>query len=98
MRLLWLLFNDVYRKIVHYGLIQGQITLNNENKHVFKLIHLVAKCSKVTNTMLLLKCILHNFSIFLLLFTRNVRMSEGTFCRVEVHLSVLLQQNHYLRF
>ena len=28
-----------------------------------------------------------SFSRFLLLSTSNVRMSEGTFCRVEVHIS-----------
>ena len=31
---------------------QGQITQNIDNKHVLKLIHLVAQCSKITNTVL----------------------------------------------
>ena len=49
---------------MYYGQKQGQITLNIENKHVLKLIHLVAQCSKVTNAVLFLKRILHNFSDF----------------------------------
>ena len=32
------------------------------------------------------KTYITSFSRFLLLSTRNVRMSEGTFCRVEVHI------------
>ena len=54
MRLLWLQFNDKYRNIVYYGLNQGQITPNIDNKYVLKLIHLVAQCSKITNTVLFL--------------------------------------------
>ena len=49
---------------MHYGLKQGQITQNIENNYVFKLIHLVAQCSKITNTVLFLKRILHPFSPF----------------------------------
>ena len=49
---------------VYYGLNQGQITQNIENKYVLKLIHLVAHCSKITNTVLFLKHILHDFSAF----------------------------------
>ena len=52
-----------------------------------KLFQLVAQCSKITNTVLFLKRIFHNFFRFLLLSTSNARMSEGTFCRVEVHIS-----------
>ena len=52
---------------MYYGLKQGQITPNIENKYVLKLIHLVAQCSKVTNTVLFLKRIFHQFSAFLLL-------------------------------
>ena len=40
---------------MYYGLNQGQITPNTENKYVLKLIHLVAQCSKITNTLLFLK-------------------------------------------
>ena len=47
---------------MYYGLKQGQITPNIENKYVLKLIHLVAQCSKVTNTVLFLKRIFHQFS------------------------------------
>ena len=32
------------------------------------------------------KMYITSFSSFLLLSTSNVRMSEGTFCRVEVHI------------
>ena len=72
---------------MYYGLKQGHITPNIEHKYVLKVIHLVAQCSKITNTVLFLKRILHHFFRFLLLSTSNVRMSEGTFCRVEVHMS-----------
>ena len=58
---LWLRFNDRHRKIVCYGLKQGQITSNIENKFVLKLIHLVAQCSRITNTMLFLKRIFAAF-------------------------------------
>ena len=65
MRLLWLPFNDRYRKIMCIiGLKQGQITPNIENKYVLKVIHLVARCSKITNTVLFVKRILHHFSAF----------------------------------
>ena len=47
---------------MYFGLKQGQITPNIENKHVLKLIHLVAQCSKITNKVLFLKHILHHFS------------------------------------
>ena len=46
------------------GLKQGQITQNIDNKYVLKLIHLVAQCSKITNTVLFLQRILHNFFAF----------------------------------
>ena len=49
---------------MYYGLKQGQITPNIENKYVLKLIHLVAQCSKVTNTVLFLKRIFYQFSAF----------------------------------
>ena len=71
---------------MYNGLKQGQITPNIDNKYVLNLIHLVAQCSNITYTVLFLKRILHHFSAFLLLSTSNVRMSEGTFCRVEVHI------------
>ena len=49
---------------MYYGLKQGQITQNVDNKYVFKLIHLVAQCSKITKTMLFLLRGLHHFSAF----------------------------------
>ena len=75
---------------MYYVLKQGQITPNIENEYVLKLIHFVAQYSKITNTVLFLIRILHHFFRFLLLSTCNVRMSEGTFCRVEVSQSYLL--------
>ena len=49
---------------MYYGQKQGQITQNIDNIYVLKLIHLVAQCSKITNTVLFLKLILHNFPAF----------------------------------
>ena len=49
---------------MYYGLKQGQITPNFEKQYVLKLIHLVAQCSKITNTVLFQKRILHHFSAF----------------------------------
>ena len=49
---------------MHFGLKQGQNTQNIENKYVLKLVYLVAQCSKITNTVLFLKRILHHFSAF----------------------------------
>ena len=49
---------------MYYGPIQGQITPNIENKYALKVIHLVVQCSKITNTVLFLKRILHHFSTF----------------------------------
>ena len=49
---------------MYFGLKQGQITPNIENKYILKLIHLAAKCSKITNTVLFLNCILYHFSAF----------------------------------
>ena len=48
---------------MYYGLKQGQITPNIE-EYVLKLIHFVSQCSKITNTVLFLKRILHHFSAF----------------------------------
>ena len=48
----------------YYGLKQGQITQNIDNKYVLKLIYLVVQCSKITNTVLFLQRILHDFSAF----------------------------------
>ena len=37
------------------------------------------------------KAYMTSFFLFLLLSTINVRMSEGTFCRVEVHIMLTLK-------
>ena len=46
----------IQENYVYYVLKQGQIhvTQNIDNKYVLKLIHLVAQCSKITNTVLFL--------------------------------------------
>ena len=49
---------------MYFGLKQGQITQNIDNRYVLKLIHLVAQCSKITNAVLFLKSILHHFPAF----------------------------------
>ena len=49
---------------MYYGLQQGQITQNVDNEYVLKLIHLVALCSKITNTVLFLLRGLHHFPAF----------------------------------
>ena len=72
---------------MNYGLKQGQITPNTENKNVLKPIYFVVQCSKITNTLLFLKHKLHDFPAFLQFSNSNVRMSEGTFCHVEVQLA-----------
>ena len=36
------------------------------------------------------KTYITSFSLFLLLFTSNVKISEGTFCHVEVHIYIYL--------
>ena len=70
---------------MYCGLKQGQITPNIENKYVLKLIHFVAQCPKITYSVVS-KTYITSFFSFLPLSTSNVRMSEGTFCRVDVHL------------
>ena len=59
---------------MYFGLKQGQITQSIDNTYVLKFIHLVS-ITYITS-----------FFIFLLLSTSNVKMSDGTFCRVEVHM------------
>ena len=49
---------------MYYGLKQGQITQNIGNRYVSKLIHLVAQCTKMINSVLFLKRILHHFPTF----------------------------------
>ena len=49
---------------MYNGLKQGQITPNFEEYYVLKFIHLVVQCSKITNTVLFLKRILHPFFAF----------------------------------
>ena len=52
---------------MYYGLQQGQITQNIDNRYVLKLIHLVAQCSKITNTLYSVISITHIRSFFPLL-------------------------------
>ena len=72
---------------MYYGLKQGQITQNIDNKYVLKHsfgspVFKVYKYSVISITHVT------SFFRFLLLSTSKVRMSEGTFCRVEVHLDM----------
>ena len=48
-----------------------------------------AQRSKIIHTVFFSKTYITSFSRVLLLSTSNVRMSEGTFCRVEVHIILL---------
>ena len=67
---------------------QGQITSNIENKYVLKPIYSIAKCSMITVSFL--EHILHDCPAKIWEFSaRNVRMSEGTFCHVDVHIRLL---------
>ena len=50
---------------------------------------MVAQCSNITNIVLFLKRVLHDFSFFPL-STSNVGMSEGTFCRIVVHIVITI--------
>ena len=69
---------------------QGQRTSNIENIYVLKPIHSIAQCSMITNTVSFLKHILHDCPAKLWqVSARNVRMSEGTFCHVDVHIILL---------
>ena len=71
---------------MYHGLKQGQITPSIEYKYVLKLFHWVAQRSKFYKYSVISKTYIASFCRFLLLSTSNVRMSEGTFCRVEVHV------------
>ena len=53
--------------------------------NALKYICLMTQCIKHSNTVLLQKCICHKFSAFMQVYDMIVKMSEGTFCRVEVH-------------
>ena len=44
---------------------------------------------QITPNIVVSKTYIKTFFRFLLLSTSNVRMSEGTFCHVEVHISML---------
>ena len=64
---------------------KGQITSNIENKYVLKPIY-----SMITNTVSFLEHILHDCPAKIWEFSaRNVRVSEGTFCHVDVHIRLL---------
>ena len=71
---------------MYYELKQGQTTSNIENKYVLKThsfgspVYKDYKYSVISNTHIT------SFSLFLLLSTSNVRMSEGTLCGLEAQL------------
>ena len=57
--------------------------------NVLKPIYSIAQCSMITNTVLFLKHILNDCPAFWQFSTRKVRISEGTFCHVDVHIRLL---------
>ena len=73
---------------MYYGLKQGQITPNTENKICFKSHSFGSPVFKDYKYNVISITYITSFFRFLLLSTSNVRMSEGTFCRVEVHFIV----------
>ena len=76
---------------MYYGLKQGQITPYIENKYVLKLIHLVAQFFKDYKYSVISKMYISLFFRYLLLSTSNIRMSEGTFCHVEVQIRIIVE-------
>ena len=72
---------------MYCGLKQGQITPNIENKYNFKTHSFCSPVSKDNKCSVISKTYITSFFSFLLLSTSNVRMSKGTFCRVEVHMT-----------
>ena len=52
----------------------------------------MAQYSKFTITLLFINHILHDFSAFVQFSTSTVRMSEGTFCRVAVHVYMYISR------
>ena len=70
---------------MYYGLKQGQITQNIDNR-CFKTHSFGSPVFKDYKYRVISETYITSFSRFFLLSTNNVRMSEGTFCRVEVHI------------
>ena len=71
---------------MHYGLKQGKITPNIENKYILVTHSFGSPVFKDYKCSVISKTYITSVFRFLLLTTSNVRMSEGTFCRVEVHI------------
>ena len=59
--------------------------------NALKFIYLVIQCFEHTNILLFQKCIYHNFFVITRFKAINI-MSEGMFCRVEVHMQEKKQQ------
>ena len=66
---------------------QGQMTPNIEKKICFKTHSFGSPVFKDYKYGVISKPYITSFSRFLLLSTSNVKMSEGTFCRIEVHIT-----------
>ena len=73
---------------MYYGLKQGQITPNIKNKYTFVTQSFGSPVFKDYKYSVISKTYITSVFRFLLLTTSNVRMSEGTFCGVEVHLYI----------
>ena len=87
MWLLWLPFDNRYRLIKYMVCLnKGNNSIFIRNRYVLKLIYSIAHCSKITNTVAFTKHRSHDFSAFVQFPTGNVRVSEGTFCHVAVHM------------
>ena len=71
---------------MHFGQKQGQITQNIEKLICFKTRSFGSPMFKDYKYSVISKTYITSFFRFLLLSTSNVRMSEGTFCRVEVQI------------
>ena len=71
---------------MYYELKQGQIT-QNIDKTCFKIHSFGSPVFKDYKYSVISVTYITSFFHFLLLSTSNVRMSEGTFCRVEVHIN-----------
>ena len=74
---------------MYYGLKQWQITPKNLKIIYSKTYSFGSPVFKDYKYIVISKMYISSFVRFLLFSTCNVRMSEGTFCRVEVHLTLL---------
>ena len=79
---------------MYYGLKQWQITQNIDNK-CFKTNSFDSPVFKDYKYSIISIMHIKSFFPFLRLTISNVRMSEGTFCRVEVHINISNENKFY---